>query len=247
MPFDLPLATAAALACALLAAAFVRGYSGFGFSAIFIAFAALLTNPLPLIPVVFLCEILMTVFQARGIRGQVDWRRVSALLAGAAIALPFAVTLVLSLGDANVRLTVSLIVGIMALVLLSGWTLQRRIGAPGTLGVGLLSGAINSAGVGGLPVAAFLSAQPMQAATFRATMIIYLTGLDLLTLPLMALGGIVSWDTALAALLCFPILACGVWLGGRRFLSTPPATFRKFAVLLLLILAGLGLIRAMLS
>ena len=246
MPFDLSPGIAAALAVALLGASFVRGYSGFGFSAIFIAFAALITNPLPLIPVVFACEMLMTLFQARGIRGHVDWRRVGALLVGAAIALPFAVSLVLSLGEANVRLTVSLIVGIMALVLLSGWTLQRRIGAPGTIGVGLLSGAINSAGVGGLPVAVFLSAQQMPPATFRATMIVYLTGLDMLTLPLMAHGGLVTWDTAFAALIAFPILGLGVWLGGRRFIGTPPTTFRKFAVLLLLILSGLGLIRAIL-
>lgn len=244
MPFDLSPAIAAALAVALLVAAFVRGYSGFGFSAIFIAFAALVTNPLPLIPVVFLCEILMTALQARAIRGHIDWRRVGALLAGAAIALPFAVSVVLSLGPENAGLAVSLTVGVMALVLLSGWTLQRRIGMPGTVGVGALSGVINSAGVGGLPVAAFLSAQPMEAAVFRATMIVYLTGLDMLTLPWMWAGGVVTTDTGIAALLAFPILGLGVWLGGRRFLATPPATFRKFAVLLLLILSGLGLIRA---
>ena len=88
LPFDLGPGTTAALAIALLGAAFVRGYSGFGFSAIFIAFAALLTNPLPLIPVIFACEITMTAFQARAIRPHVDWPRALTLLAGAAVALP---------------------------------------------------------------------------------------------------------------------------------------------------------------
>ncbi|MDX8353882.1 sulfite exporter TauE/SafE family protein [Cognatiyoonia sp. IB215182] len=246
MPFDLGPGIAAALAFALLGAAFVRGYSGFGFSAIFIAFAALVTNPLPLIPVVFLCEMLMTLFQARGIAGHIDWRRVSALLVGAALVLPVAVSLILSAGAENVRVIVSLIVGLMALVLLSGWTLQRPIGMAGHASVGAISGAINSAGVGGLPVAAFLSAQPVAPPVFRATMIVYLTGLDLITLPLMWAGGLVTWDTALAAAMAFPILGLGVWLGGREFMRTPPETFRKFAVLLLLILSGLGLMRAML-
>jgi len=247
VPFDLGPGTAAVLAMTLLGAAFVRGYSGFGFSAIFIACAALLTNPLPLIPVVFSCEMLMTLFQARGIRGHVDWRRVLVLLGGAAVVLPFAVTVILSLGDQNVRLVVSLFVGTMALVLLSGWQVRKVIGPFGTAGVGMVSGMINSAGVGGLPVAAFMSAQPIPAARFRATMIAYLTGLDLITLPLMWHGGLVGPDTAVGAALAFPLLAIGVWLGGRRFLAANPETFRRFAVLLLLILSGLGLLRAMIT
>ncbi len=246
MPFDLGPGTAAALAFALLGAAYVRGYSGFGFSAIFIAFAALVTNPLPLIPVVFACEVLMTVFQARQIRGHVDWRRVLWMLAGAAIALPFSVTVMLSVGEDTARVTISAMILVLSLVLLTGWTLKTRIGPLGHGGVGVISGMCNSAGIGGLPVAAFMSAQPIEAAIFRATMIIYLTGLDIITLPLLWAGGLVTWDTAIAVALAFPILGVGIWLGSRQFLSASPSTFRRFAVMLLLTLAVLGLIRVLL-
>jgi len=246
LPFDLGPGTAAALAIALLGAAYVRGYSGFGFSAIFIAFAALVTNPLPLIPVVFACEVLMTVFQARQIRGHVDWRRVLWMLAGAAVALPFSVTVILSVGEQTARVTISALILIMSLVLLTGWTLKTRIGPVGHGGVGVLSGMCNSAGIGGLPVAAFMSAQPIEAAIFRATMIVYLTGLDMITLPLLWAGGLVTWDTAIAVGLAFPILGLGIWLGSRQFLSASPSTFRRFAVMLLLALAVLGLLRVFL-
>jgi uncharacterized membrane protein YfcA len=246
LPFDLGPGTAAALAIALLGAAYVRGYSGFGFSAIFIAFAALVTNPLPLIPVVFACEVLMTVFQARQIRGHVDWRRVLWMLAGAAVALPFSVTVILSVGEETARVTISAVILIMSLVLLTGWTLRTRIGPVGHGGVGVLSGMCNSAGIGGLPVAAFMSAQPIEAAIFRATMIVYLTGLDMITLPLLWAGGLVTWDTAIAVGLAFPILGLGIWLGSRQFLSASPSTFRRFAVMLLLTLAVLGLLRVFL-
>ena len=244
MLFDLGPYTLAALGFALLGAAFVRGYSGFGFSAIFIAFASLVTNPVPLIPVVFSCEILMTALQARGIRRHIDWPRALTLLAGAALALPLSVWFILTVGGDTARLTVSSIIFVMSLILLSGWTLQRRIGTGGHIGVGFISGLCNGAGIGGLPVAAFMSAQPMAAPIFRATMIVYLTGLDLITMPLMWAGGLVTLDTAIGAALAFPILALGVWLGGRQFLSATPVTFRKFAVMLLLTLSSLGLIRA---
>jgi uncharacterized membrane protein YfcA len=244
LPFDLGPGTAAALAIALLGAAFVRGYSGFGFSAIFIAFAALLTNPLPLIPVVFACEMLMTVFQAREIRGHVDWRRVWWLLVGAAIALPFSVSVILSVGEGTARIAISGIIFVLSLILLSGWTLQRRIGPLGHGGVGIVSGMCNSAGIGGLPVAAFMSAQPIEAKVFRATMIVYLTGLDMITMPLLWAGGLVTWETAIGVALAFPLLGLGVWLGGRQFLAASPSTFRRFAVMLLLALSVLGLLRA---
>jgi uncharacterized membrane protein YfcA len=236
----------AILSIALLGAAYVRGYSGFGFSAIFIAFAALITNPLSLIPVVLSCEIIMTALQARGIRDHVDWRRVGALLLGAAIALPFSISVILSVGEQTARLAVSAIVFAMSLILLTGWTITRKIRAPGYAGVGMISGMCNAAGIGGLPVAAFLTAQPLAAQTFRATMIVYLTGLDLITLPLMWHGGLITWDTALGAACALPFLGLGIWLGGRKFTSTSPESFRKFAIAILLILSVLGLTRAIL-
>ncbi|MDO6588921.1 sulfite exporter TauE/SafE family protein [Loktanella sp. D2R18] len=247
MPFDLSLATVAALAIALLGAAYVRGYSGFGFSAIFIAFAALLTNPLPLIPVVFASEIVMTSFQARGIRGQVDWRRVFPLLIGAGVILPFAIRAMIAFDVATVRLTVSGIIFVLALVLFSGFTLRKPVGVAGHGVVGLVSGICNSAGVGGLPVATFLTAQPITAPHFRATMIVYLTGLDLITLPLMWHGGLISGDSFWALALALPVLGLGVWLGGRRFMSSSADSFRRFAVFLLLILSALGLLRPLLT
>ena len=247
MPFALEVPTLALLACALLGAAYVRGYSGFGFSAIFIAIAALVTNPLPLIPVVFGCELLMTLVQGPGVIAHVDWRRVGALLAGAALVLPVSVGLILSMGEAEVRLAVSLVIFVLAGVLATGWVLERRIGAAGHLGVGALAGAANAAGVGGLPVATFLTAQPIPAPVFRASMVAFLTGIDLITLPLMWAGGLVTGDTLMALAAAFPIAALGVWLGGRRFGAASPTSFRRMAIALLLTLSGIGLVRGALA
>ena len=230
----------------MLGAAYVRGYSGFGFSAIFIASAALIMNPLPLIPVVFACEILMTVFQARGIRGHIDWRRALAMLGGAALILPVSVWTILSLDAGGVRLVVSLIVLVMSLALLTGWTAKSVLQTPGNVAVGMVAGLCNSAGVGGLPVAAAMAAQPIPAATFRATMIVFLTGIDLMTTPLFWAGGLITADTAVGIALALPMLGIGLWLGGRRFQSASPTTFRRFAIYLLFTLATLGLMRSVL-
>lgn len=247
MPFGFSPELLAALSIGLLGAAYVRGYSGFGFSALFIAWASLWTNPIPLIPVVYACEILMTAFQARGIRGHVDWRRVLWLVGGACVTLPLAVFYIANVAGDTARLVVSGVILILSLVLLAGWTFRGRINGPGHAGVGALSGLCNGVGVGGLPVVAFLTAQPVAPAMFRGTMIVYLTLLDMITLPMMYVAGLISWETVYAAGLALPILGLGLWLGGRRFSSASPEGFRRLAIILLFTLACLGILRAILA
>lgn len=241
MPFDLTTGQGAFLAAALFVAAFIRGYSGFGFSAIFIIMAALTTNPVPLIPVVFSCEIAMTAFQARGIAPHIDWRRALFLLGGAALATVPSIAIMARLGEQEARVAVSVMVLLLSLLLLSGWQIKRQLGGPGHLGAGIVAGIANSAGVGGLPTAAFLSAQAIAPAVFRATMIVFLTGIDLMALPVMAMNGLVGPDTGIGILLAFPILGAGIWVGSHSFARASQTQFRRVVVMLLAILSILNI------
>jgi uncharacterized membrane protein YfcA len=243
LPFDLTTGQGAFLAAALFVAAFIRGVSGFGFSAIFIILAALVTNPVPLIPIVFSCEILMTVFQARGIRGHIDWRRVLALLVGAGITIVPSVAIMATLDAATARMAISALILVLSVVLLSGWQMSHPIGPIGTTGVGMISGIANSAGVGGLPVAAFLTAQPIPPVVFRATMIVFLTGLDMLAMPVMAAHGLVTGDTVWGILMAFPILGAGIWVGSKQFERLPQHLFRQMVIGLMALMAVLNIAR----
>lgn len=245
LPFDLGAGAGLWLAFAFFAAAFVRGYSGFGFSALVVAAAGLATNPVLLVPVVVIAEIAMTLLQARGVAKQVEWKRVLSMLAGAVVIMPVSVTLLARVGEDRARIAISLIILVMALILLTGWTLHRRIGPVGHVGVGTVSGFANGAAVGGLPVAAFMAAQPIPAAVFRATMVAYLTLIDLVALPIMWANGMVSRDTFVTLGFAAPLLVAGIWLGGRRFLTASPQSFRRIAIMLLIGLSVLGLARSL--
>jgi hypothetical protein len=93
-------------------------------------------------------------------------------------------------------------------------------------------------------VAAFFAAQPMSATTFRATLVAYFPILDLYSAPLYFWHGLVTWDTLWASLIILPLTFLGNWLGGRHFFNTDPQDFRRFAILLLAGLAGMGLLKA---
>lgn len=244
LPLGLELGPAAALAAAFFVAAFVRGYSGFGFSALVVAFAGLITNPVLLVPVAMLSEIAMTSGQFRGLGKLVDWRRVWLMLAGAVVAMPLSVHLLAAVGADTARLAISLVILLMSIILLEGWTLHRRIGSIGNIGVGMVSGIANGAAIGGLPVAAVMAAQPIAAPVFRATMVAYLTLIDVAALPLLWANGMVSSDTFKTFALMVPCLALGLWLGSRHFLNASPQSFRRMAIFLLIILSGLGLLHS---
>lgn len=246
LPFDLGPWAALWMAVAILGAAFVRGYSGFGFSAILIAASSLVTNPLNFVAVVVILETLMSLQAARGAGPHIDWRRVGLLMAGAAVGLPLGLWVLTGISEDAARAIISGYVLLMCAVLLIGLRLRSEARGASNLVAGVISGLANAPGMGGLPVAAFFAAQPMPAAVFRATLIAYFPLLDLYSAPLYWWAGLVSWDTLWAALVALPLTLLGNWLGGRHFFGSDPQEFRRFAILLLAALAALGLVRALL-
>ncbi len=244
-PFDLTPAAMLWLAIAVFGAAFIRGYSGFGFSALVVTASALVTSPLNLVPVVMLLEVAATAGQARGAWASLNGKTLLLLLAGASVAMPASIFFISALDIDIVRLVISIWILAMCACLLAGWSLKARAGTGSTLAVGVVSGIANAAAVGGLPVALFLAAQSLSAATFRGTMIFYLCAIDVVALPILALNGFVTLQTFVAAAMCVPLLAAGVWLGGRKFNLAAPENFRRMAVCLLASLAMLGLLKSL--
>ncbi len=243
MPLELSWLGTLWLMLAAFAAAFVRGYGGFGFAAVLISAAALVTNPLRLVAVALLADLVLSVQLWRGISGLIDWRRVLLLFVGALVGLPVGLALLTQLSELTIRLIVSGWVLGMGVLLISGWML-RATGQWVPLLAGTISGAANAAGVGGLPVVALLAAQPIPAKIFRATLIAYFLLLDLWTLPLLWLYGLFESETVYTVLFLAPALVIGTWAGSRRFSTAAPESVRRFTVWAIVILAAVGVVRA---
>lgn len=246
IPFDLSPLGLGWLALTVLVAGFVRGYSGFGFSALTIASSALVTNPLHFVAVVVLWETVMTLQALHGIWKDVDWRRVGLLLAGAVVGMPLGIWALTSISEDAARGVISAYVLAMSLILLAGWQFRHRVGGGVTFGAGIVSGLANAPGMGGLPVAAFFAAQRLPPAVFRATLVAYFPLLDLYSAPIYWANGMVTWDTVWISLIGLPLVFLANWLGSRHFLRTDPQDFRRFAILLLAGLAALGLLKSVL-
>ena len=243
-PYGLGPGSTVFLALVILVAAFVRGFSGFGFSALLVAGGGLVTSPVNMVPLAMVLEITATAGQAAKAWPKVNWRKAGLLLAGAALGSPLGIWLLIHLDGDVLRAIIAVFVFTMSILLLTGLRFRQPLNVPGTIGAGVVSGIANGAAVGGLPVGLMMSAEAMEPARFRATMIAYLAVLDVMALSIMAWHAVLNWQTLNGALLALPLLIAGVTLGGRHFISASPASFRRFVLGLLMVLSVIGLARS---
>ncbi|MCW1931572.1 sulfite exporter TauE/SafE family protein [Pararhodobacter zhoushanensis] len=234
------------MAAVVFIAAFVRGFSGFGYPVLLVAAGALVTNPVPLVPVGLLGDMLIGVTLWRSARPYVDWPTMIRLIIGAAVGLVPGIWLLGLIDDDMARLVVSGMVLLAALVMLGGWTLPGRAGPSMTIGAGFVSGLVTPAGVAGPPVVTLAAALGLAPLVFRATLLAYFITLNVLAMGQFGLAGRLDRETVIAAALSVPLVLLGSWWGARRAVGANPARFRTLTIGVLMAMAVIGLGRALL-
>jgi len=236
--------TLAYVVLVVFVAAVVRGYSGFGASAIMVTGLGLILPPAEVVPIALLLEIVASVGLLPQVWRAVAWRMVSWLSAGAVLGMPLGIALLTRLPAGPMRILISLLVLGASLLIWFGYRFRGTPGGAHIFGTGIASGLANGvAAVGGLPVVLFLLSAATSAVVSRATLIVYLMLGDIYGTGVAAANGLVTGDVVLrTALFAVPLVA-GVIVGNRQFIKTSPDSFRRFTLLLLMTLASLGLVR----
>ncbi len=240
----------------VFAAGVVRGFSGFGFSALCVAALSLFLPPALVVPPIFVLEIVASLSLLRGAWADAQWRWLLWLALGNAVFIPLGIAVLAWVSELHVRLLIGAMLLGVALALRSGW----RIALEPTPGVGLTAGVVSGffngvAAVGGMAVAVLFSAANVQPAVMRATMIVFLLWTDVYSLgwaaALSALvpGGeaLVGWHTLLTAAWLLPATLTGIWVGQRSFAGVPPHIFRKQVLNLIALIALISVLRALWS
>ncbi len=232
---------------AIFFAGIVRGYSGFGFSALCVASLSLVLPPVQVVPVILMLEVAASVGMLPQVWRDIDWRALAWLILGAIAGTPFGVVFLAQVPADAARIAISLLVLTASGLLLLGYRLRGERGPKGTLATGCVSGLVNGVGaVGGLPVVIFLLASAAGAATTRALLVAYLLLTDVYATGLTLGQGLLSWELVGRWGIALPALFLGIALGNRHFLNAQPESFRRFTLSLLIVLALLGLLRALL-
>jgi uncharacterized membrane protein YfcA len=223
---------------AVAVGAFVKGYSGFGASMLWATSLSLVLPPLEVVPMVLMFEVASSLHLLPQVWRQVEWRSLTLLLAGTWAATPVGIYALAVLPADPIRVFLAFTVLVAAILIWRGFALQAVPGRAATVLIGMMAGVLNgSVAVVGPPVILFYFSTPIGVTVGRASIVTYFLGTDSVGTAMFATQGLLSeavlWRTAVL----LPVLVLGVQLGSRRFLQAEPASFRRFALGLLMALA----------
>lgn len=238
----------AALVAVALVAAIVRGYSGFGFSAIVIAGASLFIVPAALVPALYMLEIVASIHMLPSVRRELDYPNFWPMLAGCLIGLPAGQYLLTHLPADTIRVCLSLAILLSTALLWGGYRFGTVLKQPLAGTTGLLIGfGSGMASVGGLLAMVIFLGVNYPAAQTRAmfvtiflVMYVYGTGVS-------AVNGLITQTTFWMVLVMALPMVAGIVVGQKQYLSATQESFRKFALLLLTVLAAIGIARVLFS
>ncbi len=210
------------LAVTAFVAGIVRGFSGFGTAMIYMPVAGQILSPVGALVTLTVMDVigpLPNVPRAVKDANKGDLLR---LCAGLVVALPVGIALLTRMPVEAFRYGVSLIALVLLVLLVSGWRYHGRLTRPLVVGTGMLGGFLGgSTGLAGPPVIMLYMASSLPARVVRASLLLYLVGVDVLMIGTLGIMGQLSLaPVAIGAVLILPYMAgniAGGWLFRPEF------------------------------
>ncbi len=229
-----PLPAFAFAAFALLAAAILRSFAGFGFALVAVPLTSMALPPSRSVPVVFLLQLLIGALDTLRHHRAFDRSFITMALVACA-ATPLGVYL-LAIAPANVaRLTIAAMMLCGVLLLWRPYALPLQpghgLGALAGIGVGLCNGV---AAMPGPPAIAYSLLTGMPADRARKSLMVLFFITALAGVPSAMAFGIADNATLLLAAASLPVIMLGSWIGELLFRRFGTKTFRQVALLTLL-------------
>ena len=228
-------------------AAYIRGYSGFGFSALTVTSLALILPPSEVVPTAYMLEVAASIHMLPLVWRSIDWKILRWLVIGAVMGTPFGIIFLEEVPQETMRLVISGIVLTASLLLWKNIRIKSSANWYSILAVGFFSGVINgAAAIGGLPVVLFFLSISLGSALSRASMVAYLFIIDLYAVFLPGSQQLISTELLGRTVIFLIPLLVGIYIGHRSFVKTTPESFHKFALSLLIVLSLAVIVRAVL-
>ncbi len=229
----------------ILIGSIIRGYAGFGFSAIVVAGASFFLPTYEVVPLVLCLEIAASLQMAVQVRQYVDWKIVLSILAGSVLFIPFGQYVLLRVAVEPMRIIAAILLLISVMLTASGKTLPVKKGPAGWFFIGTLSGFINGLlAMGGMWVMVFLLGSGIKIVTLRASLVALFFITDGYAVLTGSVQGLINSTILIRFIWTLPSLFLGVWIGSRKFESSNAKTYKKVVLLVLATLAIALLVRA---
>jgi uncharacterized membrane protein YfcA len=228
----------------IFTASIVRGFNGFGFSAISVSGLSFILPPIEIVPIILLLEVFVSIFMIPYIWNKIDWEFVIQILIGIIIGSPIGLLLLKYLSPQITHLIICLVVIFFSLLLMRGYVNLKINNLFSKIATGTISGVVNGfSTLGGLPVALFLLVTSIQPAIIRGSLAALFFLTDIYAFTLSFFSGIIDMITIYRVLSIILILPLGVYIGDNFFVKAKEATYRKVVFYFLILISLIGILR----
>ena len=228
----------------VLIASIIRGFNGFGFSAICISGFSFILPAIEIVPIILMLDVVISIFMVPYIWNKIDWKFVFQILAGIIVGSPIGLYLLRYLSAEITHLSICLIIIFFSILLMKGYTNQKINNTYVKTFTGIISGTLNGlTTLGGMPVALFLLVTSIQPAIIRGSLAALFFLTDIYAFILSFFAGIVDMTTIYRTLPLIIILPIGVYIGDKFFVKSKEETYRKVVFYFLIIISMLGIFR----
>ncbi|MDC1033424.1 sulfite exporter TauE/SafE family protein [Candidatus Pelagibacter sp.] len=225
-------------------ASIIRGFNGFGFSAICISGFSFILPAIEIVPIILALEVVISIFMVPYIWNKIDWRFVFKIISGMIIGSPIGLYLLKYLNPQTTHLSVCLLIIFFSILLMKGFSNQKINNNYGKFFTGIVSGTLNGlTTLGGMPVALFLLITSIQPTVIRGSLAALFFFTDIYAFTLSFFAGIVDFTTIYRVILLIIILPLGVFIGNKFFIKSKEETYRKVVFYFLIIISIFGIIR----
>jgi uncharacterized protein len=201
-----------------LIAGLMRGFAGFGSAMLMAPIFAILFGSADMVVTVVAIELVVSLQLFPAVRGHADWRTLMPMSIAACAAMPLGVWLLASVDKNTIVTAVSAVIVGFVMLMWSGWKYRGRRSPVASATVGAVSGAMMATtSVGGPPVLLYLLSGDDPPAVNRANIVTYYFLTQFLLIVIVLATGVAGWQALARAVVLFPVMVLGAWLGGRLF------------------------------
>jgi uncharacterized protein len=223
-------------------AGLVRGFSGFGSALIYVPLMSAVFGLKIAAPTFVIADIITGAVFLAGVWQKAHYREVLIMAAAALGAVQFG-TLVLQHADPIVlRWGLSILVGLVVVVLASGWRYHGRPHLSITIGVGLLAGLLGGAlQISGPPIIVYWLGSGFPADVLRANFFAYFSLFSFGTLITYTFHGLVTAFVLALGVFTTLMMIAGMWIGSQLFKLASERTYRLVGYVIVAISAIIAL------
>ncbi len=238
----MPLENVLILMMVVFFAAFIRGYSGFGFAAFAVVGLNFFLSPQQSIPIVLGLDVICSAPLLKQAMRQADIPTLKRLTLGAVIGTPIGLALLLLVPGEILKILICITILIFSAFLILNIRIKNTDKTPAKYGFGLLAGTgTSAASIGGPIVVCYMLSSSLTATVQRATMIMFFIISESVSLGGLFMSNLIDLEVIkLIAILLIPSLIA-VRVGQYFFNKKPPKSLKHFALPIISTVAILGI------